>query len=338
MTDDDALTMDNIYREWTIQDDTTLYAHRHLPTNKLASLLGRGLHGVESRLQKLSDINSAAYSRLFGVAMPNEEKNAKLTPVKEVLRRIQWDTTLNSNEFTIVHYDRLDDSLCETNFCASNDSISSKERQYVFALPEHRIQAVKYRDRVVWDKELRMDCVFGSMNGNGMTIDRVVETYEEWKREMEEREERDKKRYLHMVEEITGILGEDGVNVMKKMTANLLERDVDVVAVREYVKSIIGLYYDANREDMDEDNDTDENLISDDPNEEPTPILHFLYIFSELVVLLPNQIWREAILAEVESVLKSKEGGVVAINTDGNSSLPELKEDELEEKFVRGSG
>jgi uncharacterized protein (UPF0248 family) len=342
----DELTMDNIYREWTIQDDETLYTNRHLSTVKLASLLGRGLHGVESRIKKLSDVNSPAYSRLFGASsqqhQEGEEKSKGLTPVKEILRRIQWDPTLDGNEFTIVHYDRVDDSLRETNFNAENDSISSKERQYVSALPEHRIQSVKYRERVVWDKEMRMDCVFGSMNGKGETIDRVIETYDEWKREKEEKEEANRRRYAEMVREITDILGEDGVKEMKSMTSALLEREVDVISVRDYVKSIIGLYYDANRR-MDAEESVDDTAETYDDEEEldssdQTPIIHFLYVFSELVVLLPNELGREAILAEVETVLKSKEGDSTSSSSDLTGRLPELKEDELEEKFVRGSG
>ena len=114
--DANELTMDNIYREWTIHDDELLYNNQHLSTVKLASLLGRGLHGVESRMKKISDVNSPAYSRLFGVSKPlNEESKSKgLTPVKEILRRIQWDPTLDASLFTVVHYDRMDDSLCET--------------------------------------------------------------------------------------------------------------------------------------------------------------------------------------------------------------------------------
>ena len=332
--------MENIYREWTLADDETLYTNRHLSTVKLASLLGRGLHGVESRIKKLSDVNSPAYERLFAVQVEEEGKKG-LTPVKEILRRIQWDPTLDSDSFTIVHYDRVDDSLCETNFNASNDSISGKERQYVFALPEHRIQSVKYRERVVWDKEMRLDCVFGSMNGKGETIDRVVETYDDWKREKEEREEANKKRYTEMVQEITRILGEDGVKEMKRLTSDMLENEVDVVSVREYVKSIIGLYYAINVDPSVDEKSVDvaEEMVPEEPDKaDQSPIIHFLYIFSELAVLLPNELWREAILAEVETVLKSKEDKTDTTNTDSNGRLPELIEDELEEKFVRGSG
>ncbi len=149
-------------------------------------------------------MNSAAYARLFratsgggiggGGSNSSHERGAvgesnakstagKLTPVKEVLRRIKWDETLPSSSFAVLYYDRVRDALCESPFDAPNDSISGKETSFVFALPEHRIEAVKYLERTVWHKADRLDRVFGSMNGNGMTIDAVVETYGEWKRE-----------------------------------------------------------------------------------------------------------------------------------------------------------
>ena len=180
---------------------------------------------------------------------------------------------------------------------------------------------------------MRMDCVFGSMNGKGETIDVVVETYEEWERKKNEKEAMKRKRYDEMVDEITGILGEDRVGEMKSMTAALLERDVDPVATRQYVKSIIRLYYDS----IDVDSIEINHETSSDDSSHKEPEIHFLYIFSELVVLLHNELWREAILAEVETVLKSKENKSSA-PFESNSSLPELKDDELEEKFVRGSG
>ena len=185
--------------EWSLEDDKILHNNRHLSPVRLASMLGRGMHGVEARMKKLTNVDSTAYRRLFGGediqnTDTDEYISNKLTPVKEVLRlrRIQWDPTLPASSFSIIHYDRVEDTLCETPFEAENDSISGKERQFVFALPEHRIEAVKYLDRIVWNKELRLDSVFGSMNGKGETIDKVIENYDDWKREKEEKEERNR--------------------------------------------------------------------------------------------------------------------------------------------------
>ena len=52
------------------------------------------------------------------------------------------------------------------------------ERSLVFALPEHRIEFIKYRRRVVWHKGSRTDLVFGSTGQ--CRIQEVVATYAEW--------------------------------------------------------------------------------------------------------------------------------------------------------------
>lgn len=338
------LTMSNIYFQWTIEDDQQLYDNRHLSTIRLASLLGRGMHGVEARLKKLSDVNSSAYARLFGgLANGNsrtdydeeetksidETSNSKLTPVKEVLRRIQWDPTLPSSDFTIIHYDRVEDTLCETPFDASNDSISGKEMQFVFALPEHRIQAVKFRDRVIWDKEMRMDCVFGSMNGNGVTIDSVIQSYDEWKKEQEQLEERNRIRQVEVLKELDIFLGGMRVYALKQLSSSLVRSEWDIESVNAYVKNVVALYYDAKNE---------RNTSCDDDNYD---IVTFLYLFSDLVALLPKENLREVILKEIEAVINRTIGKDETFKKNANrhtQSLPELKESELEEKFVKGSG
>ena len=66
--------------------------------------------------------------------------------------------------------------------------VKGKERQLVKALPEHRIEYVKFRDRVVWHKADRIDLVFGTGNGNEeigdgsvpIKIDTVIQTYDQW--------------------------------------------------------------------------------------------------------------------------------------------------------------
>ena len=344
-SDLELLTMDKIYSSWTIEDDRLLYDNRHLSTVRLASLLGRGMHGVEARLKKLSDVDSTAYARLFAGgtnAMHNEkdlidQSNKGLTPVKEVLRRIQWDPTLPASSFTILHYDRVEDNLCETPFDAPNNSISGKETQFVFALPEHRIEGVKYLDRIVWDKEMRLDCVFGSMNGNGETIDKVIETYDVWKREKEEREERNKLWQIEILKELDVILAESRLVVLKDLSSQLMHDDKwDTEGVRNYVKRVVSLYHDAKREKI-------ESLAENEEDEEFTEIVDYLCLFSDLVALLPDALLREEILKEVELVIIRSLGESTASSTDSKPpsqpvTLPELNEDDLDEKFVKGQG
>ena len=329
--------------EWSLEDDKILHNNRHLSPVLLASMLGRGMHGVEARMKKLTNVDSTAYRRLFGgedIQNTDTEENIsnKLTPVKEVLRRIQWDPTLPASSFSIIHYDRVEDTLCETPFEAENDSISGKERQFVFALPEHRIEAVKYLDRIVWNKELRLDSVFGSMNGKGETIDKVIENYDDWKREKEEKEERNRLRQVEILKEMHTILGEMRVATLKEMSSNLLRKEWDSEEVKDYVKRVLMLYFDAQKER--EDNGSDVANALDEEKEDAFDIIYFLNLFSDLVALLPDERLRGEVLLEVESVINRNQ------ETEGNSSdktsqpsaLPELNEDELEEKFVKGSG
>lgn len=335
--------------EWSLDDDRILYNNRHLSSVRLASMLGRGMHGVEARMKKITNVNSAAYRRLFSVEDiqnidTDENTSNKLTPVKEVLRRIQWDPTLPASSFTVLHYDRVEDTLCETPFEAENDSISGKERKFVFALPEHRIEAVKYLDRVVWNKELRLDAVFGSMNGKGETIDEVVANYDNWKREKEEKEERNKLRQVEILKEMRSILEETRVAMLKEMSSDLIHSDWDSEGVRDYVKRVLTLYFDAQKE-----REENENLVAnkDDEKEDAIGVIYFLNLFSDLVALLPDETLRGEVLMEVESVLnRNQESGDNSSDKTSQSSdktsqpsaLPDLNEDEIEEKFVKGSG
>ncbi|KAI2512233.1 hypothetical protein MHU86_2109 [Fragilaria crotonensis] len=58
--------MARLYTEWSLADDRLLFSNRKKPLPELAATLGRGLRGVESRLEKLTDVKSQAYARLFG--------------------------------------------------------------------------------------------------------------------------------------------------------------------------------------------------------------------------------------------------------------------------------
>jgi uncharacterized protein (UPF0248 family) len=320
------------------------------------------MHGVDARLKKLSDVNSMAYARLFRTVddvnsnsgsnrsdigdESNVKSMGKLTPVKEVLRRIKWDETLQSSSFTILYYDRVQDTLCEAPFDAPNDTISGKETSFIFALPEHRIEAVKYRDRTVWNKEMRLDCVFGSMNGNGMTIDQII--YDEWKLEEDEREKRKRLRQMDILNELSLIMEEGRLGTLKELSSQLVRSGDKWTPedVRGYVKRVVGLYHDAKNEKLAEltSIEEDDEVTDDDESDEFIEIVQFLYLFSDLVALLPEQRLREDILNEVESVITrslrdgdaSSSSGVATSNQP--HALPELNDEDLEEKFVKGSG
>ena len=164
-----------------------LWKNRRKPPSELGVLLGRGVRGVEKRIEKLKDVESAAYQRLFvgndandgerdnETSNTNHSKNKKMVPSSEVMRRIEWDYQLNEDDFRIMHYDRVVSPLT-----APNENISSGETSLIKALPEHRIVAILYKERVVWDRRnnRKHDVFFGSPG-----ILEVVETYNVWKEE-----------------------------------------------------------------------------------------------------------------------------------------------------------
>ena len=159
--------MENIYMEWTIEDDQMLLDNVNDSLPSIAAKLGRGLSGVESRRKKLKDVNSAPYQRLFvngkgklksgkgngeDGSSSSSTKTGKLTPAVEVMRRIKWDYSLDPNDFMVEYFDRVEDKVLSCSFGATNDSVEGKEEMFVFAIPEHRIVAVKYKEQTVWDK------------------------------------------------------------------------------------------------------------------------------------------------------------------------------------------
>jgi uncharacterized protein (UPF0248 family) len=186
--DFENLSMENLFEEWTLQDDQLLYENRSKSRIELASMLGRGLRGVESRLEKLMNVDSQAYKRLFverGYVRQGKDETSirdrnggtteKLVPAIEILNRIRWDATLSKNDFSIMHYDRVNGEIVETSMIAPNDTISGKASFFVDALPEHRVVAIKYKERIVWDRKNRID-LFHAKEFDG--IKSIIASYE----------------------------------------------------------------------------------------------------------------------------------------------------------------
>ncbi|CAM2110151.1 unnamed protein product [Caretta caretta] len=101
---------------------------------------------------------------------------SKKPPMKtagDVVSRILWDRQLPPGAFTVGHLDRFS-GVREDAFTAFSWEDLASVGPEVLAIPQHRIQYFKYRDRVVWDKASRLDDVFGS-TGGGRTILEVME-------------------------------------------------------------------------------------------------------------------------------------------------------------------
>jgi len=323
--------MANLYQEWTLEDDQLLWENRKESSSALASLLGRGLRGVECRLAKLEDVDSPAYERLFAEdeTINNDsqgKKKDKLIPASEVLRRIQYDYQLSPKDFSILHYDRVDDKVIESPVDAPNESIAGKETQFVDALPEHRIVAIKYRERVVWDREKRVEHVFSNEG-----IDRVIATYDKWKQRRDAALELNRQRQAEISTRLQQILGFDLFAALKELSSSLQSKSSDPtvstkIEVEKYVQSALELFEQVRGDPV----------TSLEPSLIPMSDFEALDALSELVALLPDKSLRTTILAELSLAMKVAEGKEVDVSK--RRELPKLNEDDLAETFVRGSG
>ncbi|XP_075461636.1 leukocyte receptor cluster member 9 [Ascaphus truei] len=108
------------------------------------------------------------------------EGKGKKPPMKtadDVISRIQWDTKLPSEYFSIGYIDRFL-GIIEKPFSAFCWEDLASVGHDVLAIPKHRIQHFKYQSLVVWDKTTRTDNVFGS-TGSGMTILDIIDKYDD---------------------------------------------------------------------------------------------------------------------------------------------------------------
>lgn len=391
--------MEHLYQEWSIEQDQLLWSNRARPAEEVASLLGRGVRGVQARLEKLGDVSSPAYTRLF--VRPNNRRGDKkgsvarngggddddaaagggrgkngpppvpaddnptprrLVPVSEVLRRIEFDPSLDSSDFSVLHYDRLDGRVVKSPWDAPNRSVSNtKETSLVKALPEHRIVGVLYRERLVWDRPGRADLVFGEPG-----IANVVATYPEWKREQDELAMAAHKRLEAVTARLERMLGGGGrFEELKRLSEGLLQEggndddDESGVAalppkrkVEEYVRRTLELFRAA-RTDGEADAAAAVEDSTSDLYSVPTTDRSALDEVSEFVSCwFQEDGLREAVLDEVAYLADRLDGdsfdragpvrgGAAAASpssSSGGVTVVELSDADLEESFVRGSG
>jgi uncharacterized protein (UPF0248 family) len=353
----------------------------------LASKLGRGLVGVQTRLKKLNDVNSAAYERLFASSgkqkqilaalftgndnniqqfdlnqklnysddtpLPSSSDQYKLTPVKEVLRRIQWDSSLTPSDFSVNYYDRVADEILSAPFTKPNSSVQGREELFVIAIPEHRIASIKYKERVVWDKSARLDHVCGSGKRDEddetatTTIQNVIDTYQEWKNINDEMKELYIIRQREVVSKVKKFLGIDRFGLLRQSSEELrqarsrrVDNDIDVAQIKSYVKNSYKLFDEARAENnMIRSTDTIPSSVDNNgstTNHLPQSTEEF---FSELVSTLPDEELREAILLEISNTDGRFTNKKEAIEEQsGAAPVVQLREDDLTEKFVKGGG
>jgi len=371
------LGMEKIYCQWTLDDDKFLYNNRKQSIPKIAATLGRGLRGVQARLDKISNVDSPAYARLFSNGKQHKHKHErdddghgntpntnntddrKLTPAHEIMRRIRWDVNLVAQDFTVFYYDRVEGTIQSSPFEARNDSVAGREESFVFAIPEHRIASFKYKERTVWDKNSRLDCVFGTMNGNKETIDDVIQNYTTWKQNKDQAAQIIKQRQADLIRQIDMQLGENAVDTLRDISSDLQDtvktgatETIDDDVVDRYAQTAINLCR-TTINNNDPVANGDENVPT---SSSPLPMnLDALDSISNLVALYPDKDVSERILLRIEQITvptskgqrqkQQKQQQRGNDNTTKSSSKPthslndiDMNEDDLNEKFVRGSG
>lgn len=107
----------------------------------------------------------------------SDEKKPPLKTAGDVRKRIQWDPDLQKEHFSVGYLDRFSGVVEKpfTSFTWEHLSLVDLDQ---LAVPQHRIQYYKYKNVKVWDKNERLDLVFGSAGGN-TTIREVIQRVEE---------------------------------------------------------------------------------------------------------------------------------------------------------------
>ncbi|XP_075245730.1 uncharacterized protein LOC142339520 isoform X2 [Convolutriloba macropyga] len=104
-------------------------------------------------------------------------KLPSMKTARDVIDRIQWDDQLPANNFLVGYLDRFVGVIERpfTSFDWTMDLCDVESGKNPSAVPQHRIQYFKYKDVTVWDKEKRLDVIFGS-TGDAKLIINIIDT------------------------------------------------------------------------------------------------------------------------------------------------------------------
>ncbi len=99
----------------------------------------------------------------------DQTKKCSMKTVEDVISRIEWDNRLDKRYFRVGYMDHYL-GLQEKPF---NDLSPTN----IPCIPKNRIQYFKYSNEIIWDKESRIDLMFGS-TGSQQTIYDVIKRHE----------------------------------------------------------------------------------------------------------------------------------------------------------------
>lgn len=130
----------------------------------------------EKTMPTLTRVNTETKKTVSDVEIEEESESSKKAPMKtagDVRRRIQWDENISKEEITVGYMDRfLGLKECKFGNFDWGDIVLADLG--ALAIPEHRINYFKYKNEIIWDKNTRLDNVYGS-TGSNITIYDVIE-------------------------------------------------------------------------------------------------------------------------------------------------------------------
>ena len=99
-------------------------------------------------------------SQLLEAEEEYKEKLPSMKTAGDVRKRIQWDSSFKREYFVVGYLDRFL-GVVEKPFNAFTWEHLATVNNDQFAIPQHRIQYFKYRGMKVWDKNEKLDYIFG---------------------------------------------------------------------------------------------------------------------------------------------------------------------------------
>lgn len=175
------------------------------------------------------------------------------------------------------------------------------------------------------------------MGGQGKTIDHIVQTYDEWKRAKDEAEQVRRARQVELSTQIQNILGDVAYQELKSFSTDILQKAQSPLPITEpilddYVRNSLSLFKSSIR------NET--SVPGNDLDIIHTRTMYFEAIeaFSTLTSLMPHENLRERILSRLQLEMDKLSPRSPLKPMTENRPLPQLNEEEITEKFVKGSG
>jgi len=107
----------------------------------------------------------------FQANLKNVRVRMRMRTAADVIHRVHWDPAVDSSDFSVVYLDRFTGlvSMPLAEFAAAGCEDSGRD----VWIPQHRIRQIYYRQSVVWDKEAKLDYVFGSTGYKGSIVDYI---------------------------------------------------------------------------------------------------------------------------------------------------------------------